>query len=64
MPGSHVCGVAEILTTIVYSKYKTFGLHKTVCRARNPAFWVGAVTCRAFCLFGTIKLVVCSNFVY
>ena len=32
-----------IISTKLYSKLWTFSLHKCVCKARNPAFWIGAV---------------------
>jgi hypothetical protein len=41
----NVSGVCDggVFTTNVYAEHKTFGYHKAVCEARNPAFWVGAV---------------------
>ena len=39
-----------IFTTNVGADHKTFGYHKTVCGARNPAYCKCAVTCcRFFC---------------
>ena len=41
-----VCGLAKvaIFTTELLSEHRTFGYHKCICEARNPAFWVGAVS--------------------
>jgi|GEM_PF-6897488 len=38
--------------------------HKTVFGIQNPAFWLGAVSCCAFCRFITVKLMVGNKFVY
>ncbi len=38
-----------ILTTELYAEHKTFGYHKTVCGARNPAYCKCAVIASFSC---------------
>jgi len=41
-----------LFTTKVDAEHKTFGYHKTVCIARNPAYCKCAVISRYFCCHG------------
>ena len=55
-----------IFTTDVYAEHKTFGYHKTVCEARNPAYCKCAVICwrsfhRHYCLINFWVNILCPN---
>ena len=47
-----------IFTTNVDAENSTFGLHKCVCGARNPAFWVGAVRRMCFVYIDIVHLLI------